>query len=343
MAAATGANPDDGTEGLSSLDSADFVRIFVAPTAEAIAAAGLIVARLDVTETPFHASVGTATPAADATTVAIGRMDAHDDVAVVRPESVIDAIDAEGSSRDTAGLVATIRWATTASKSDQTGQLGLPTEDWQANLQSSTLVRGPFSGEGEEPTNWIAAHENYDDRSLRSAITLSTLEAHPTIDMAKRLQPFLAARSVSDGPFVTDAGTFDILDVLSARHPGLALAVCCNHERERDVAVTTWRRESTAVHAVIDQAIADGTLDAGEPITATDAPLAPTARLVRTLRADDSPVVVTDGTTVAVAAVDPTELDEQLEAPVYHGDGRVVGTIRRDLNSVLSAAGVDHP
>ena len=339
MAAVEGTESADRDGTVLPIASANFVRLSVAPTARACAAAGIVTAALETHQTPFHASIGhpPESPESDTTTIGIGGTPAGEAAIAVDPRSVIDAVGMDDSTGSLDGLVTTIRHPT--EHPDDT--LGLPTTEWTADLSMSTIVHGPFSG--DESTAWIDEYGDGDDRTVRSAIGLACLDDHPTTSMATAVETRLGARELEDGPFATDVGAFDVLDVLCDRHAGLALAVCCGHRQASDTALETWRREALAVHRAIDECIGDETLDEKALLTVNDVPLVPFLRLCSTIRGLEEPLAVTDGTTVAVAVSPDLEnrcaeqISSDVTRPVPHGDGRISGPIAGDVDAIVSA------
>ena len=341
MAAVEGTELADRDGTVLPLASANFVRLSVAPTARACAAAGIVTAALETHETPFHASIGQSPEEdkTDTTTIVIGGTPATEAAVSIDPRTVIDAVGLEDRRDSLAGLVTTIRYP--AETNDDS--LGLPTTEWTVDLPMSTIVRGPFSG-GENST-WIDEYGDEDDRTVRSAIGLSCLDEHPSASMATALRTLLRARELEAGLFATDVGTFDVLDVLCDRHAGLALAVCCGHQQARDTALETWRREARAIHGAVDKCIDDGAMHEEAVLSVKDVPLVPFVRLCSTIRGSEEPLIVTDGTAVAVAVSPDLEqrcaeqVSTDVTRPVTHGDGRISGTIAGDVDEIVSAVG----
>lgn len=347
MAAVEDTRSDERGGGVPPLDSARFVRLFVAPTASAIAAAGIAVAALRAHGTPHHVSVGDIAPEerpTDATVFAIGHGTAE--IPTVSPAGVLEAVDTDDLPGIVDGLAATARFGGEASGG---GNVGLPTAGSNADLPSSTLVRGPFSGDDTDHEPWRARDHEDDERTRRAAIALGCLEEHATDRAATAVSRFLDARPLPAGPFATDAGTFDVLDVLADRHAGLALAVCCGQASAHEVALTTWRREAAAVHRELDDILDDESADSEGPTRIEDAPLAPIARLARMARTGDGPVVITDGTGVVVSDAAEREggrreqLAPAVRAVIGHGDGRVGGILVDDVEAVVDAIEGDEP
>lgn len=332
MAAVEGTRSNDHGGAVPPRERVAFARLVAVPSARAIAATGLLIHAFAADGIPFHASVGTTADVGspdDATIIAVGEAPAGEDESVVFPTAVIDAVDPAAVSPHAEGLAAAATWDPST---DGEGALGVPTADWTEGVSSSTLVRGPFSGDADE--EWIEAHRDLEEREWRSALALSCLDDHPTAATSAAVTGFLDATPLPDGPFATDAGTIDVLDVLSARHPGLALAVCCGGRDHRDVALTTWRREASAVHAAID--------GAGEAarnhrvIRIEDAPLGPTARVIGLVREAGEPFVVTDGTAVAVGNAPDRWQPDQLTNVVRHVDARLTGNLVGDLEDLVA-------
>lgn len=341
MAAANESRARGTDELAGTLETAEFVRAYVAPSARGLAAAGILADRLDREATPYHLSVPTGTLPEDVaeTTLWIGFHPGDGPGRWLTPATVSAAATTAAASPFASALTGVLSPREAEEAPDELA-LGLVLDDRPAGLGTTTLVHGPFSGSSSVADDWLSGLTDDEPTTLRSAITLACLDAHGTAGMARALEEFLTAHATPAGPAATDRGTFDLLDVLAATHPGMGLAAACNHRI--DQAHVTWRRAAETVHERLSAAALE-VKDAGVlRLDVADGPLAPIARLGMILT-DAAACLVMDGVTAA-AAVTPDRQGQLSEAfqhvlqpMIVHGDGRVSGRLVDDRDAAATA------
>ena len=311
------------------LVTAPFVHLIPAPTVDALAATAILVRMLEHLETPYHVTRRREPVPTDEFGLAIGMR--RDDVSLALPPAEA-TVQAAAIGR-TIGAPAPSQWVPVGTTftpkeppaTEQPRVLGLPKPDDPAMLAASTLVHGPFSGDELAADHLFTETSNGRDRA--TLVALATLQGgRPTPNLADGIIQLASARATPDGPFATTTGTADVLDVLADADPGLAVALVCGYESSIGTAITTWRDQAAAIHAVVDQpSIKDEVIDISTDTKAVSA----IARLLRTMHGGDRAIVVRGRDDVAIATPNPTDRRlatsfEDFDQPVVdHGDGRI--------------------
>lgn len=338
------------------LATAEFVRLVVAPSADAIAAAGILARALDGRTIPYHASIATtgSTEAVDeALVVAVGTGAASDaDHRLTPGRAALDAarlVRAAGTE-PAPGLVTACAITTglgyrseVDGALERTPGLGVAVPDVADGLAHTTLVHGPFSGEPNAATQFLEGMDVQDDRRIASTVALATIAGAPTTTrVGEALTRFLRPVRTPDGPFSTAPGTADVLDVLAATDPGLALAIVCGHTPARESALERWREEASEIHHRL--ATADPVRHPGLVVLeAKNAAVAPLARLLRDARSVvPTAAVIADGQiAVASATHESTDiaaaLADHTRALVHHGDGRLSAELTAGREPTISS------
>lgn len=345
MATVDGTQDSESSGAIPPLSSVPFVRILVAPTARAISMAAIFTEILTSEERPYQLSIsidpedrGSPT---DALRVAIGTPTGKEADVWIRPSdmtpTVFDDIGPDSTRRES------MRAALTALENDfedrdGEGMIGTVTHDVVSSVASSTLIHGEFSGDQDVVAERFGPVEDPPGRDFRTAVAFAVLESQTTPGTATAVSHFLDATPTPNGPFATDVGTFDALDVVSARHPTVALAVACGQTSAIDTAIEIWHEEAEKVHTAVRRTDLDDEGDLCE-VRVEDAPLAPIARLARTLTAARMPVLVYDEkrTCIAPATHEDDEIVAHMTRPIDHGDGRLCGDIATSIESIRSA------
>lgn len=347
----TEGRPADSEEA-ERLATAEFVRLVVAPSADAIAAAGILAHALDGRTIPYHASIATpdSTESVDeARTVAVGTGVAPEADHRLAPGR--SALDAAGVvSEPHPGLVTAAAIMTghgARSEVDgspgRTAGLGVAVPDVVDGLAHTTLVHGRFSGDPNAATEFLEGMDMQDDRRIASAVALATIADAPTkTRIGEALTRFLRPVRTPDGPCSTAPGTADVLDVLAGTDPGLALAIVCGHTPARESALEIWREEALEVHHRL--ATAEPVRQPGLVVLdAEEAAVAPLARLLRDARSVEPTAAAIAEGHIAVASATHEAPDivaalaDHTRGVVHHGDGRVSAELTTDREPALSS------
>lgn len=335
---------DAMTEGADRLASADLVRLAVPPTADSIAATGILTRALAERGIPHHASIsptGSIADPHDAHCVAVGAARNPGVDACLRPGSATVSVAeqvrslgqdphpellAAGSLFSRPDVVAADRGAT------RTAGVGVAVADVADGLAHATLVHGPFSGDPALAAAWLGEVDEEDGRRLGSAVALSTIaEAGAAPRVPYMIERFIHPIRTANAPFETAAGTADVLDVVAACDPGLALAVACGQRTARGAALEAWRAASERIHRTIRAA-------EPEPHTGIDilrvsnVCAAPLARLSLDVLTTQPTVAVLTEDRVAVASIERDGgdlvglIENHASEVIQHGEGRVSGT-----------------
>lgn len=332
----------------ADLRQASFVRLAVAPSVDAIAAAGILAQTLDNEGTPYHASIDPIPQESgpeDGVLVGVGtRQGEGTDLHLPSGRATLAAATQTRvvSEAPIPALIGTAQVFTLENPSEEVSDpttalskeagLGLAVDSIEDGLGHSTLVHGSFSGSEAAAAEFLDGIDPSNGRRLASAVALETIEKAPgSTRVADALGRFLHPGATPDGPFRTVAGTADVFDVLAAVAPGLALAIASGHGSGRDSALDAWRAGAERIHQGLDCSTVT-THEGCVVVQTDDAPAAPLARLFRDIRSTEPTVLVLADDRLAVAS--SVHADETLSgyiaqfvhSLVCHGDGRVSGT-----------------
>ncbi|KPN31110.1 hypothetical protein SY89_01853 [Halolamina pelagica] len=217
-----------------------------------------------------------------------------------------------------------------------------------SGLAASTLLHGPFSGDGDAAAALVAELETAEgadhaagdsagsgeefDRRLASLVTIDTVAAAGATERASRaVERALRPYRTPDAPFDTLGGYADVLDAVARTAPaaGISLALgerAAGNEDVRDAALAAWRKYGTAVHEALQTAATARhhgvwVLELGD----ADAAILPAvARLARDFRAPEPvALAVADG---AAAAAGESGIGDAVATAASAVDGTGHGT-----------------
>lgn len=344
MAAVDGVEDPEAGASLPPLESLDFVQLFIAPTAQAIAAGGLLIEELSRNNQSFHARVCTGEPvseyAGDGICIGIGVPPVDEGTLSLQPSSIPQTLNTMDEREQSPALDyrrAVIELARGTAPTDADDVImGLVDDNFISSLAGTTLIHGPYSGDPATIRNWLGDDATESDRHCRSALVVATLHEHASSAMAAAIERFMAATPITTGPCATDVGAYDLLDVLASSDPGLALAVTAGHQHVNEEAKRTWYRLSQSIHETIR------TIEQNQQVIHVNAqaPVAAIARLACIVTPAVDPILVTDGDQIAVTTMSDSmiglaeTLEEYLTYPIYHGDNRISGWPTVELSEI---------
>jgi hypothetical protein len=316
---ATGA--DDG--GIAAtIREARLCQLLPAPDGDAVATAALLAAGSDAADTPYHVSavrtreelrsrLSSADPGAE--TVVIGPEAPEVTALSGAPASkrAFGIASRLGASPDPAlalaGVVAAERDPADATPelleaadAEPVAGVAIPTGDTADGLAHTTLVHADFSGDRERTADELAdLGPDPDPRRVASLLALASAGA----DGASSRSAEAVERAIRpyriEGPFPTVGGYADILSGLARRSPGLALALAMTGEG-REAALAAWRERAVRTHGAVrstETARYDGLV-----VARVDAPVVPTARLIRDFRSPEPAALAVGEREAALAA-----------------------------------------
>ncbi|MEZ3143123.1 exonuclease RecJ [Halobaculum sp. MBLA0143] len=272
----------------AALSDDGLLRVFVRPTGDAVAAAGLLARAAEARGTGFQVRPTRAetAPSGDGTAVAVGWPAAETaalspdgrPVSVAAAEAVREAGGEPDPTLALAGAVAAgvhpdAAGTTASQQSDGTGALveaagrrdavtrrpgvATPTADLVDGLAHSTLLWLPTSGD-EAATRELLADlgatepgtgvDTETNRRLASVVALDATEGAPETAVAAVERTLRPV--VTDGPFETVGGFADVLRATARTDPGLAVALAVSPESVRGAALDAWRAHGRTVHAL---------------------------------------------------------------------------------------------
>lgn len=305
------------------LHAAEFVTVSTSPTADAIAATAALVQLFQQQSVPFHVRLGaapTVTVAEDAPSIAVGTSSQEADVHLAPPATteVTEITERFGTEPDPVlSAVGRQVWEAEPTSDDgadsdqkRSPGVGLPVADVADGLTHSTLLRGPWSGD----TDYREIPQDAEnDADLASLVALEALQASAVpARTASALERALHPMTTAEHAFPTVEGLADVLTVLAAEDPGMALAVACEPATHREEAVQRWHRSAAAVH---DRLSTGPDETGGDVAVYYDADPAPhvLARLARDFEGEAACVLALSAETVAVATCDPSRIDRLVE------------------------------
>lgn len=337
-----------------SLATASFVRLVTAPTAEAIAACGMISRSLQSARVPFHASITVAAQATceNATTVSIGHSPSLAADHCLGPGHAVaeasDLLRDQGLEAEPGLQIGRVLGPTDekrgSGRSDsREAGLGMAVPELVDGLAHSSLVHGPYSGDPALAREFLDGIDAEDPQHVASAVALGTMADTAQSSRAGwALSRFLGPRHTPEGPFETAAGTADVFDLLAPVDPGLALSIACGDTGARERALGTWRRQSTALHDRLANASVES--HSGVAVVQTDIDsVEPLARLVLDYLAPEASVAVVSDRRLGIATIQPggldiaTGLEDHVEDLVQHGPHRCGATITSSPERAIDA------
>lgn len=340
----------DASDVATRMQDSGLVRLVVAPSGDAVAAAGLLIRALEAHGVAYHSSVvgvpdsarrgtdsdltiGVGRPAADAdlsvgttgvpastTALAVGT-----ELGTVEYELALAGITAAGAHPPADVLAAAKEHGITRHPG-----VAVPTADLADGLAHSSLLHATFSGDVEAVGEMLAdigVPESADagGRQVASTVALAVAEEErSTPRAAGAVERFLHPLVAPGGRFETVAGFGDVLAATARAKPDLALPVALGAD-DTGTALGTWRAHATAVHETIRSASTgryDGLFVARCEGTR---PLRTVARLVADFRSPEPLVLaVDDGHAVATVA-DEADQSEHVGAQVAAAAASVGG------------------
>lgn len=320
----------------ATIRDAEFVRLLVGGTGEALAAAGLLAGGCDAVGTPFHAR-----PVRTHADVTEATASMKDGVCLrIWPNGSVDhesrphpvSVTAYDAARDLdgtpdpilalAGIIAGEGRPRTSPElldhaSIERGPgVAIPTSDLADGLAHSTLVHAEFSGDRTAAASVIEGFEPTNGREAASALALACIDHAEASERASTVLERVV-RPYFGGPFETLGGYADILDTLAHTAPGVGFALALGHD-VHDRALAMWREHAKSVHSAVRTA--QTTTTDGILIARIDGPVVPTARLLRDY-CTTAPVVLAVATDEASAATTTERLDSALARAAAAADG----------------------
>jgi len=355
--AVAGRAVDIGTDSAAeALHTAGFVRLFVTPDTDSIAAAGLLGRTLAERGTPFQASVVTEhdePETDDETTVVVG----FDDVDAVsfpgdeRPASerafeTAHALDADPDPvLALAGAFDTpsdfedgdaFETARERGRIQRRPGVAIPVADPIDGLCHTALAHAPFSGDSEATATALDEIDFDDDRRrVASVLALSvckdsTPRAADAIERA--LGPYTIEstddRETPTVTFETVGGFADVLRASARERPGIALALALGHD-VREPALSAWRTHTERAHRALDEATTERHRGLFVARVDVDASLSTVARLLYDFRSPEPVAVAVSGERAAAATADNADLGERMAEAGAVADGSGGGNERR--------------
>ncbi|PHQ37987.1 exonuclease RecJ [Halorubrum persicum] len=355
------------------LADAPFARLVATDDGDALAAAALLARALRAVGTPFQVRVSRdPVPDArdDAVAVAVGadrgphaipgtrRPASADAFAIARalgdddpdPVVALAGVVAAGSVPGTDGSGDALAAAEGDDRVRRRPGVALPTADVADGLAASTLVRTPYSGDGEAARAALAElglPADIDDdahRRLASLVAVDVADADGASARAasaveRALRPYATVGDAA--PFETVGGYADVLDALAREAPGTGVALALDADPDTELRTATldaWRTHGLAAHRALDAATAaryDGCFVARVDLAGDDtgggdgaapdaAAVLPTvARLARDFRSPEPVAVAVDeaaGLLAAAAINGSRAADDAPPEPIGIGD-----------------------
>jgi len=344
-----------------ALADAPFVRLVATADGDAVAAAGLLARALRTAGTPFQVRVSRDPIPADgddAVAVTIGadrgphalpgsgRPASTDAFAIARalgadpdPVVALAGVVAAGSVPGTDGSGDALEAAERSDRVRRRPGVALPTADLADGLAASTLVRTPYSGDGEAARAALAElglPADLDDdahRRLASLVAVDVADAEGASTRAasaveRALRPYATVGDAA--PFETVGGYADVLDALAREAPGTGVALALDPDpgdELRTAALDAWRTHGLAAHRALDGATTgryDGCFVARVDLEEdADAVLPTIARLLRDFRSPEPVAVAADeaaGRLAAAATAGGRAADDAATEPLGLGD-----------------------
>jgi len=377
MTEATSATPaPDALAGV--LADAPFVRLVATDDGDAVAAAGLLARALRAVGTPFQVRVSRdPTPDAGDDAVAVtvgadrgphaitgaGRPASTDAFATARalgddpdPVVALAGVVAAGSVPGTDGSGDALEMAERSERVRRRPGVALPTADLGDGLAASTLVRTPYSGDGEAARAALAdvgLPADLDDdahRRLASLVAVDVADAEGASARAasaveRALRPYATVGDAA--PFETVGGYADVLDALAREASGTGVALALDADPSnglRTAALDAWRTHGLAAHRALDDA-ATGRYDGCfvVRVDAAESVLPTVARLARDFRSPEPVAVAVDEAAgrLAAAAVEPLGIGDACRSAATEFGGDGWGTADRGGIAVGAADGDD--
>jgi len=329
------------------LQSAGFVGLTAAGTADGVAAAGLLANALEACDVPYQTSVvplpEAATSGTDADVrLALGRPAGPEETALgdegrsasaaafevaaelAAPDPALALAGAIGAGRVPGSE---LPGAATESGLDRQPGIASPGVEPVDALAHSTLVHAPFSGDREAAAEALAgldrsaATDADAGQQLASAVALAVAGDQAATERATvAVERFL--RPLAGGPFETVGGFADVLAVTARERPGLAVALALGSGTD-ETALSVWRDHGERAHDAVRRASTgryDGLYVARDAAGDEHVPVGTVARLLCGYRSPEPVVlVVSDG--VAEARV--TTIGGDVAGSPSEGDGTI--------------------
>jgi len=378
------------------LADAPFARLVATDDGDALAAAALLARALRAVGTPFQVRVSCdpVPDAGDAVAVTVGadrgpyalpgtgRPASADAFATARalgddpdPVVALAGVVAAGSVPGTDGSGDALEAAERSELVRRRPGVALPTADLADGLAASTLVRAPYSGDGEATRAALVElglPADLDDdthRRLASLVAVDVADAEGASTRAasvveRALRPYATVGDAA--PFETVGGYADVLDALAREAPGTGVALALDDDPSdglRTAALDAWRTHGLTAHRALDAATtgrydgcfvarvdpagdgSEGGGDSEDGDAARDAAtVLPTiARLVRDFRSPEPVAVAVDETAgrLAAAATEPVGLGDACRPAAGEVGGDGWGTDDRGGIAVGAVDGAD--
>lgn len=317
--------PSEVNEGLESVDSADFVRIYTREIPDSLVAAGLLARYCYDQGIPFHVRTrGVTTPVPEDTdlsgegtvevTFAGGTADTDRPVCCrvyefltehdATPDSLYVLAGIAAADYDPATVAPSILEA--AVDSEEPG-IGIPTTDWITGLAYSTHQHTDYSGDVDATRAALEAFGISDPQAASPkeyasfAAVTSVTSGISTSQSATGLNRFLTPHMI-DHPYQSIEGYSDIIRVLSQPCPGHVLALAFPTP-EYDSIRSHWQTYAEQAHNAVQTATPTATEYYYRADLDTEYPLLP-ARLL-SYHTTNATVIAANNTQVALYTRNP--------------------------------------